>query len=49
MCCDGTHWNTDISQVQASSEIQQKKSHPSVLFGLYFSGELSVFADYSGI
>lgn len=24
MCCDGTRRNTDISQVQASNEIQQK-------------------------
>ena len=36
MCCDGTRWNTDISQVQASSEIQQQQKKVSSIYSIWF-------------
>lgn len=49
MCYNGTQ-NTDMSQVQEGSEIQQQQQNLTHLFYLiFFSDKLSVFADYSGI
>lgn len=36
MCCDGTRRNTDISQVQASNEIQQKISSICSIWFIFF-------------